>query len=172
MNEEHVVASELLGQDLGRRLGWIVRCATLLAGAVLLQAALAGQFMASTSSLIDAHRVVAEVIPLGALVLVVLAARVRRAARGLARLLWWSIAGLVLVVVQTGIGFAGRSSSSSAAVHIPLGVAVFGAFLTIALTAHVERSNVSVDAATGDGTSPVEAEGAGGRSGMARRIDK
>jgi len=38
-----------------------------------------------------------------------------------------------MVVAQTGLGFAGRESTTAAMLHVPLGVATFGVALVAAL---------------------------------------
>jgi hypothetical protein len=95
-----------------------------VAGLVLVQAALAGQFLTANSDALTAHRLVGEGLGLVALVVAACGYRLRTTFPEL----WWLALGLVfLVVAQTGLGFAGRESSWAAAFHVPAGVLTFGA---------------------------------------------
>lgn len=94
---------------------------------VLVQAGLAGQFLYKDSGLVSAHRVVAEFLPLLSLALLVLSWVQNKASVALPRGEFAvSLAVFVLVVAQTGLGFIGRSQPGIAAIHIPLGVLIFG----------------------------------------------
>jgi len=103
---------------------------------VLVQAALAGQFLNGQGGLRQTHQLLAvAVFPVLSVLLVVLAAlSLRRAGSGPLVL---SAVLLVLAVAQTGLGFVGRSSLGAASIHIPLGVALFG--LSIYALGYVKR---------------------------------
>lgn len=103
--------------------------AAALALLVLVQAVLAGQFLTGEGGR-SAHRLIGEA--LGLVALVVAAAGYRL--RGVDRDRWWlGLALVAMVVAQTGLGFAGRDAATAAALHVPLGVATFGAALVAAL---------------------------------------
>lgn len=103
--------------------------AAFLAGAVLLQALLAGQFLSGSGGR-GLHRVIGEGLGLVAL----LAAAAGYRLRSVDRDRWWLAVGLlVMMVAQTGLGFAGRDSATAASIHVPLGVATFGVALIAAL---------------------------------------
>lgn len=96
---------------------------------VLVQAVLAGQFLTGEGGR-GAHRLIGEALGLVALAVVAVGFRLRVVDRDR----WWlGVALLVMVVAQTGLGFAGRDSTTAAALHVPLGVATFGAALVAAL---------------------------------------
>lgn len=116
---------------------FFVILAWAIAALVLVQAALAGQFVNTSPNLVSAHRYLAEAMPLIAVGLAVLAWFNRRVVGP--RLLGCSIAMVLLMVGQTGLGFAGRSSANSAAIHIPLGVALFGLAIYCATEASSKR---------------------------------
>lgn len=103
--------------------------AATLAVLVLVQAALAGQFLTGEGGL-GTHRLIGEALGLVALAVAVAGYRLRTVDRDR----WWlGVALVVLVVAQTGLGFAGRDSTTAAALHVPLGVATFGAALVAAM---------------------------------------
>jgi len=92
---------------------------------VLVQAALAGQFLNGQPGLKEAHQLLAVALfPVLAVALVVLAVVGRKSAGS--ALLGISVALLLLTVAQTGLGFVGRERLGAASIHIPLGVALFG----------------------------------------------
>jgi hypothetical protein len=134
-----MTTAERRGQEHPRALAWIERCSAGLAAGVLLQAVLAGQFLSSRPGMLDLHRFLAEAIPIAAIVLVALAWKRRRLGTVGQQILQLSVLSLVAIVIQTGLGFAGRSSPTAVAVHVPLGVALFGCLLWITFTAHSLR---------------------------------
>lgn len=104
----------------------------IMTALVLVQAILAGRGWFINHDFIDIHGVVADIVVLAAIaqvVLAFLAVRRRQAGRMLFGL---SLAILVLVVVQLGLGHAGRESGTAASLHIPNGVLIFG--LSVATT--------------------------------------
>ena len=106
-----------------------VHCAlsVLLLVLVLVQAALAGQFLFSGGS-IAVHGYIANgsfAVGLVLLVLTILA----RLPRGVLAL----VAVLVVVLfAQVGLGYAGRTSGTAASLHVPLGVLTFGVSTALA----------------------------------------
>jgi heme A synthase len=92
---------------------------------VLVQAALAGQFLNGQGQLVMVHRRIGETLPVVALVLVILALSVRRRVSPGA-LLVPSVVLMLLTVAQTGLGFVGRDTLGARSLHIPVGVALFG----------------------------------------------
>lgn len=118
-------------------LAWIEYGSTAVALAVLVQAVLAGQIVSGDHSFTAPHRVLAEFLPLAAIGLALLPWIHRRPGRdGLALAL---VAGAVLVVIQTGLGFAGRESAAAIAVHVPVGTAILGVYVGSAATARSRR---------------------------------
>lgn len=94
---------------------------------VLLQAALAGQALFSTTGF-EVHGYIGNAsFALG--LVGALLAFASRAGRGF---LTASAVLLVALFAQTGLGYVGRETASAAQIHVPLGVATFG--LTIAIT--------------------------------------
>ena len=113
--------------------------AWLIPAGVLVQAVLAGQAMFVTPDLFELHGGVGH----GVLALSVVAAGLAwssRWARGLAVL---ATVALVVLISQTGLGYAGRHGSVAQASvwHLPLGVAVVGLTVAVAilLSARVPR---------------------------------
>jgi hypothetical protein len=96
------------------------------AAMVLVQAAFAGRWLAGDAAGLRLHETNAGLIELVAALQLGLAVAVWRPGRGPG---WPAVASLALLVaesVQMGLGYEGRL-----AVHVPLGVAIFG--LTVAL---------------------------------------
>ena len=109
---------------------------------VLLQAILAGQFLNSTENLRSVHRVVGEAMGFVALGVVWSALAMRRASA------WhWrgSVALILLTSAQTGLGFAGRDVPAAAALHIPLGVVLFGLGVALAVVPGPSRTGHPAD---------------------------
>lgn len=103
--------------------------AAVLAVLVLVEAVLAGQFLTGTGGR-GTHRLIGEAMGLVALTVAAAGYRLRTVDRDR----WWlSLALVIMVIAQTGLGFAGRNSTTAAALHVPLGVATFGAALVAAL---------------------------------------
>jgi hypothetical protein len=110
-----------------------LRVALLLHAALILaQAAFAGQFLGGDAGWVRVHEANAGIIQLAAFVQLVLAILVWRPGRGPG---WPALASLALLLaeeLQTGFGYA-----RLLALHVPLGVAIFGG--TIALLAGTRR---------------------------------
>lgn len=101
---------------------------------VLAQAVLAGQFLYAGPGALSIHRVVAEVLPILSLsLLVVLWIELRNGSSMRRSVAAVSLAVFALIVIQTGLGFVGRSTSGAAAIHVPLGVVIFGLTIQNAL---------------------------------------
>lgn len=114
-------------QSRHRRFIFIARIVSWLTAAlVLVQGALAGSFMSGTSSALAGHRVLGTyVLMFFSVVLVGAAVVVFRRQRWV---LPTSVVGFLLLGTQIGTGFSGR-----VVVHVPLGVALFGVYLVMAL---------------------------------------
>lgn len=98
----------------------------LFAALVLVQAFLAGRGWFLDFDLIDIHGLVANAVFLVALLQAALAVAIVGRAGWRNPILLVSLTILPLVVVQIGLGFAGRDSANAAAWHIPNGVLIFG----------------------------------------------
>jgi hypothetical protein len=104
---------------------------------VLLQAALAGLFISGEESgAKDQHEVMANVLFLAVAVQLVLAFLVR--GWGQFRLMYWVTVLLVLSIAQIGLGYASEDNTFPEAIHIPLGVFIFGLSAIISALAIVE----------------------------------
>jgi hypothetical protein len=104
---------------------------------IFVQAALAGAFISGEEAdSVDVHEMVGNLLFMLVVVQLVLAFMVR----GWSRFqLWaWVFALLMAVVAQTGLGYLGRDDSLPIAVHVPLGVAIFGLALMISTLAFFE----------------------------------
>lgn len=103
-------------------------------GLVTLQPVLAGRGLFQDRDFIDIHGYVANAIfPVSLLLLgLALFAGFRR--RNL--LAGWSLLLVVLVVSQIGMGYSASGRPTVAALHIPLGVVVFGVSLMLMLFAY------------------------------------
>lgn len=101
---------------------------------VLIQAAMAGQALYGAGD-IRLHGYVGNATFALGLVAVVLAL-VARVPRWLLL-----VTGLLLVVLfaQTGLGYAGRTSTGAASIHVPLGVTAFGLATAAAMGAILTR---------------------------------
>ena len=124
----------------------------LLAGLVLLQSVLAGQFLYTSTGMRSAHRMVGEGLGVIGAALVAAAGMAWRGDRSRGRLLATAVWMLIVLVVQTGLGFVGRDTPDAAALHVPLGVAAFGlagyAFVLSRSTSAVARSTAGHPSAT------------------------
>jgi hypothetical protein len=104
---------------------------------VLVQAALAGSFISGEDpDAVSIHEMVGNALFLVVAVQLVLAFLVR----GWSRFnLWaWVVALLMLVIAQTGLGYLGRDDSLPIAIHVPLGVLIFGLATMISTLAYFE----------------------------------
>ncbi len=114
--------------------------AGLTTALVLLQAALAGSFLGGSTSARDLHGVLGESVVFGAsLVVVVIAVVGWRRGQLTRNAAAVAVAGLVAVTTQVFIGFAGM-----VAVHVPLGVSIFGLYLVLAAAMPVSGEAASL----------------------------
>jgi hypothetical protein len=101
---------------------WSLRVLVLLVAVlVLLQAVLAGLFVTGDVGLLEAHSANAGLVTALAFLQVVAAILLWRPGRGAAWPIWVTLASFVLVEAQAGFGYA-----RLVALHIPMGVALFG----------------------------------------------
>jgi hypothetical protein len=103
----------------------------IAAALVLIQAVLAGQWLGGNAAIIETHGWLGS----GTFLLVILLAGAsfmgwRQGAFDL-KPFGVSAVMLLLVVAQLGLGYAGRSSAVAASLHLPLGVLIFGALVTL-----------------------------------------
>lgn len=106
----------------------------LVAGGVLVQAMLAGAFVSGVSDLRLAHLMVGWLLPYVALVPAGVAVARRRSAGLSVALTAGCVALPVVLWVQEALGHV--SVPATTAVHVPLGVALFGGSLTLAILSH------------------------------------
>lgn len=101
---------------------------------VLVQAVLAGVFISGEEhDAVDVHETLSNVLLLVVAAQLVLAFLVR--GEGRFRLLYWVALLFVLSVAQIGLGYGSREDSLWEAIHIPLGVLIFGLALVISTLA-------------------------------------
>jgi hypothetical protein len=106
--------------------------AVLIAGLVLVQAVLAGQFIYNDEpSLRDAHKGIGYLLFLLAAVQLAIAWFTRDAWRY--RMAVWAALVLLLMVAQIGLGDLGHENDDWAAIHIPVGVFAFSLASIIAM---------------------------------------
>ena len=104
---------------------------------VILQAVLAGMFISGEQSdAMDQHKIMGYIVVLAVVGQLAVAYLVR--GWGQFRLMYWVGLLLVLSVVQVGLGSASEDHSFPEAVHIPLGVFMFGLALVISVLAVTE----------------------------------
>ncbi len=116
-------------QQLQQAFRWIVVGTLIL---TLVQPVLSGfGTFDGRSGLVNVHEMVANFLFLLALVLFALA--FVSGFQHKRRMLIWSGLLLALIFVQIGLGYSGRSSGVSLALHIPNGVAVFGTAIVLSL---------------------------------------
>jgi len=104
---------------------------------VLVQAMLAGLFISGEEiDAVDIHEMVGNLLFMAVVVQLILGFLVRDWSRfGL----WiWVLLLLVMVIAQTGLGYAGREETLPVAIHVPLGVFIFGFAMLISVLASIE----------------------------------
>jgi len=131
----------------------------LVTAAVLVQAALAGQFVSGMSNALPAHGAVGGVLELVALLLLITAIAHRFSGERTPGVLSGSIMLALAVEVQAGLGWA--PGAVPTAVHVPLGVAIFAG--AVALSAVMVRMVAVTRRAVGQRAAQVGAEVGGGR---------
>jgi hypothetical protein len=119
------------GALLKRIYSWL---ALAILALTLLQPVLGGVGWFRNRDYINFHEMVANLIFLLA-VLLLLVALVTDFQHRL-RMIGWSVALVIVVTAQIGLGYGSRESLTSAAIHIPVGVLVFGTALIIALLSY------------------------------------
>ena len=100
--------------------------AGLFAALVLAQALLAGRGWFLDRDLIEVHGYVGQAVALVAVLQAALVFAAVGPVGGRAPIVVLSVAILLLVFVQIGLGYAGRESADAAAWHVPNGVLIFG----------------------------------------------
>ncbi len=106
--------------------------ALLIAVLIFAQAVLAGRFLFVDRDTVDIHEAIANA--LSVLVIVHLALVVVTRTKWSQRVPVLTALLAILVIVQTGLGYAGRDSADLLAIHVPVGVLTFGvAFLMTAV---------------------------------------
>lgn len=125
-----------------RVLRWLGITAALTVVAILAQAVFAGRGLYINRSEIDVHGGLGNLTL--ALVIIQAALVIVAGLPGKARLLLpvASLALVALVVAQLALGYAGESSTTAAALHVPNGVLIFGLSAGIAAFSWT-RQNVS-----------------------------
>ncbi len=98
----------------------------LTAGLVLIQALFAGRGLWLNRTFIDYHEVLANVLFIVVVVQLALTLAIGIPGSFGKRLLWLNAALVLLMLVQTGLGYSGRTELEARAWHIPLGVLIFG----------------------------------------------
>ncbi len=121
--------------------------AGLIALLILVQATLAGQFTYNEPSLKDVHEIMGNVLFMLAIVQLALAWLTRDVWRY--RMVIWSAVILLLIVAQIGLGYGGRDSGDSAAVHIPVGVFLFALSSIVAMLSAMDERAKDVLRGTG-----------------------
>jgi hypothetical protein len=120
-------------------------CAALMALLILIQAALAGRFLAYSgearaADLQRLHGYLGNAVFLLALVQVGLVVWAGIVGRARGTLLGTTVLVLVLVTAQIGLGYAGRENAFPASLHLPNGVLLFGlSMATISLALRARR---------------------------------
>lgn len=107
---------------------WIAVLSTVL---VLVQAFLAGRGLSLNHKFIDYHGMLANAIFLIVVVQLVLLVAIGIPGIAGKRLVAMNAVLVLLVLMQTGLGYSGRTDMDARAWHIPLGVLIFG--LTVAI---------------------------------------
>lgn len=98
--------------------------AGLTTGMILLQAVFAGRFLFVDPDTVDVHEVVANI--LSGVVLAQLGIALLAPFTNRVSIRVWTLCLTVLIIAQTGLGYAGRDNSDLASLHVPLGVLLFG----------------------------------------------
>jgi hypothetical protein len=102
---------------------------------VLLQAAFAGRGISINYDFIDYHEILANILFLFAIAQLVLVFLIGIPGQSGKRMLVLNAVLVLLMLVQTGLGYSGRDSMEARAWHIPLGVLIFGLAVLIAAMA-------------------------------------
>lgn len=106
---------------------------------VFVQAVLAGRSLFVDPDAIDIHEIVAN-----GLAVVVVAQMLLAVAAGFTaslRVPIWTAGLVALTVAQTGLGYTGRDNSDIAALHVPVGVLLFGLSMLVAMLAIIDNED-------------------------------
>ena len=98
--------------------------ALLIAILIFAQAVLARRFLFVDRDAVDIHEVVASVLSVLVIVHVILVLVTRT--KWSRRVPVLTVLLAILVIVQTQLGYEGRDSADVLAIHVPLGVLIFG----------------------------------------------
>jgi len=98
--------------------------ALLIMVLIFAQAALAGRFLFVDRDALDIHQAVAN--GLSVLVIVHVALVLVTRTKWSRRVPVLTVLLAILVIIQTGLGYAGRESADVLAIHVPVGVLTFG----------------------------------------------
>ena len=107
---------------------------------IFAQAALAGRFLFVDHDAVDIHQVVAN--GLSALVIVHVALALITRTKWSRRVPVLTALLAILVIIQTGLGYAGRESADVLAIHVPVGVLTFGVAFLLTAIAFSEESTI------------------------------
>ncbi len=122
-------------------LSWYRWLAIVTAGLVLIQALLAGRGLWINPDLIDVHEILANILFVVVIVQLGLTLAIGIPGALGKRLLILNAVLVALILVQTGLGYAGREEMEARAWHIPVGVLIFGlAVLVAALVPQVDEA--------------------------------
>ncbi len=114
--------------------------ALLIAVLIFAQAALAGRFLFVDHDAVDIHQAVANGLSVLVIVHVVLVLVTRTKWSRRVPVLTALLA--ILVIVQSGLGYAGRESADVLAIHVPVGVLAFGVASLLTAVAFSEESAI------------------------------
>lgn len=106
---------------------------------VFVQAVLAGRSLFVDPDAIDIHEVVANAIAVVVVLQVLLA--VAAGFTPSLRVPLWTAGLVVLTVAQTGLGYIGRDNSDIAALHVPVGVLLFGLSMLVVMLAILDSDD-------------------------------
>ncbi len=114
---------------------WLALLITIL---IFVQAVLAGRFLFVDRDAVDIHQAVANALSVLVIVHVALVLVTRTKWSQRVPVLTALLASLV--IVQTGLGYAGRDSEDVLAIHVPVGVLTFGLASLLTAVAFSEES--------------------------------
>jgi hypothetical protein len=117
--------------------------APLIALLVFIQAIFAGQGLFIDTDQIDVHGMIGNITFLFVLAQAVLVWFAGFRGRDRTALIGMSLALLVLVVAQLGLGYGGRDGGTAAALHIPNGVAIMA--LSVGIASSLARRRTGRD---------------------------
>ncbi len=116
---------------------WLALLITIL---IFAQAVLAGRFLFVDRDAVDIHQAAANALSVLVIVHVALVFVTRTKWSQRVPVLTALLA--ILVIVQTGLGYAGRDSADVLAIHVPVGVLTFGVASLVTAVAFSEESAI------------------------------